>query len=98
VANELRDGGAWGVVNHATSGTLVENNRITNHAGFKLAGKPRPAGLGVGIDIAGSSEAVIRNNTLVNNSTFDIEWDGKGQNTFIGNLCTKASREGLCGL
>jgi parallel beta-helix repeat protein len=97
VDNEFRDGGAWGVTNRTTSGTLIESNRITNHAGFKLAGKPRPVGSGVGIDIAGSSEAVIRNNTLQNNSTFDIEWDGAGHNTFGGNRCTKASRDGLCG-
>jgi hypothetical protein len=58
----------------------------------------RPVVSGVGIDLAGSSEAVIRNNTLRNNSTFDIEWDGTGQNTFTGNRCTKASRDGLCGL
>lgn len=98
VDNEFRDGGAWGVTNRTTSGTLIENNRITNHTGFKLAGKSRPVGSGVGIDIAGSSEVVIRNNTLQNNSTFDIEWDGTGQNTFTGNLCTKTSRDGLCGL
>jgi parallel beta-helix repeat (two copies) len=98
VNNELRDGSAWGITNRATNGTLVENNRITNHTGFKLAGKPRPVGAGVGIDIAGSSEAVIRNNALQNNSAFDIEWDGMGQNSFIGNRCTKASRGGLCGL
>lgn len=97
VDNELRDGGVWGVMNRATNGTLIENNRITNHTGFKLAGKPRPAGYGVGIDLTGSSGAVIRNNTLRNNSTFDIEWDGTGQNTFTGNVCTKASREGPCG-
>ncbi len=97
VDNEFRDGGAWGVTNRTTNGTLIENNRITNHTGFKLAGKPRPVGSGVGIDIAGSSEAVIRNNALQNNSAFDIEWDGMGQNTFAGNRCTKASRDGLCG-
>jgi len=96
--NEFRDGGAWGVTNRATSGTLIENNRITNHTGFKLAGKSRPAGSGVGIDIASSSGVLIRNNTLQNNSTFDIEWDGTGDNTFTGNRCTKASRDGLCGL
>jgi parallel beta-helix repeat protein len=96
VDNELRDGGAWGVTNRNTSGTLIENNRITNHVGFKLAGKPRPVGSGVGIDIATSSGAVIRNNTLGNNSAFDIEWDGTGQNTFAGNLCTKPSRDRLC--
>jgi len=98
VNNEFRDGGAWGITNRATNGTLVENNRITNHTGFKLPGKPRPIGSGVGIDIAGSSEVVIKSNTLQNNSTFDIEWDGTGQNTFAGNRCTKASRDGLCGL
>ncbi len=98
VDNEFRDGGAWGVTNRTTSGTLIENNRITNHAGFKLAGKPRPVGSGVGIDIAGSSEAVIRNNTLQNFSTFDIEWDGMGRNTFAGNRCTRAPRDGLCDL
>ena len=98
VNNEFRDGGAWGVTNRTTNGTLIENNRITNHRGFKLAGKPRPVGSGVGIDVAGSSEAVIRNNALQNNSAFDIEWDGTGQNTFAGNRCTKASRDGLCGL
>jgi len=98
VDNELRDGGVWGVMNRATNGTLVEKNRITNHTGFKLAGKPRPVGYGVGIDVTGSSEAVIRNNALQNNSAFDIEWDGMGQNTFTGNVCTKASRDGLCGL
>lgn len=97
VDNELRDGGVWGVMNRATNGTLIENNHITNHTGFKLAGKPRPVGYGVGIDVTGSSELVIRNNTLRNNSTFDIEWDGTGQNTFTGNVCTKASREGPCG-
>jgi parallel beta-helix repeat protein len=97
VDNELRDGGAWGVTNRNTRGTLVENNRITNHTGFKLGGKPRLVGSGVGIDIASSSGTVIRNNTLQKNSTFDIEWDGTGQNTFTGNLCTKASRDGLCG-
>ncbi len=96
VDNELRDGGVWGVMNRATNGTLVEKNRITNHTGFKLAGKPRPVGYGVGIDVTGSSEAVIRNNALQNNSAFDIEWDGTGQNTFAGNRCAKASREGLC--
>jgi parallel beta-helix repeat protein len=96
--NEFRDGGAWGVTNRTTNGTLVENNRITNHTGFKLPEKSRPVGSGVGIDIAGSSEVVIRNNTLQDNSTFDIEWDGTGQNTFAGNHCTTASRDGLCGL
>lgn len=94
--NELRDGGAWGVINHATSGTLVEDNRITNHTGFKLAGKPRAVGNGVGVGVAGSSEVVIRNNSVQNNSTFDIEWDGTGANTFSGNRCSKASRDGLC--
>ncbi|MEO6332448.1 MAG: right-handed parallel beta-helix repeat-containing protein [Gemmatimonadaceae bacterium] len=98
VNNEFRDGGAWGVTNRTTNGTLIENNRIMNHSGFKLPGKPRPVGSGVGIDIAGSREAVIRNNTLQNNSAFDIEWDGIGQNTFAGNRCTKASRDGLCEL
>jgi parallel beta-helix repeat protein len=97
VKNEFRDGGAWGVTNRTTDGTLIQNNRIANHTGFKLAGKPRPVGLGVGIDLAGSSEVVIRNNTLQNNSTFDIEWDGTGQNTFTGNRCTKVSRNDLCG-
>ncbi|HVS61489.1 MAG TPA: right-handed parallel beta-helix repeat-containing protein [Gemmatimonadaceae bacterium] len=97
VDNELRDGGVWGVMNRATNGTLVEKNRIMNHTGFKLAGKPRSVGYGVGIDVTGSSEAVIRNNTLQNNTAFDIEWDGTGHNTFIGNRCTKASRGGLCG-
>jgi parallel beta-helix repeat protein len=94
--NEFRDGGAWGVTNRKTNGTLIEHNRITNHTGFKLAGKPRPVDVGVGIDLAGSSEAVIRDNSLQNNSTFDIEWDGTGQNTFTGNRCTSASRNGLC--
>lgn len=97
VDNEFRDGGAWGVTNRTTDGTLIENNRITNHTGFKLTGKPRPVASGVGIDLAGSSEVVIRNNTLQNNSTFDIEWEGTGQNTFTGNRCTKASRNDLCG-
>jgi parallel beta-helix repeat protein len=97
VDNEFRDGGVWGVTNRRTNGTLIEHNRITSHTGFKLPGKPRPAGLGVGIDVKESSEAVIRNNTLQNNSTFDIEWDGTGQNTFTGNRCTKPSRDGLCG-
>ncbi len=97
VENEFRDGGAWGVTNRTTDGTLIENNRITHHTGFKLAGKPRPVASGVGIDLAGSSEVVIRNNTLQNNSTFDIEWDGIGQATFTGNRCTKASRDDLCG-
>jgi len=97
MSNEFRDGGAWGVTNRTTDGTLIENNRITNHTGFKLPGKPRPVGSGVGIDIAGSSEAVIRNNTLQNNSAFDIEWDGMGRNTFAGNRCTKTSRDSLCG-
>lgn len=96
VNNEFRDGGAWGVTNRTTNGTLIENNRITNHTGFKLPGKPRPLGSGVGIDIAGSSESIIRNNTMQNNSVFDIEWDGMGQNTFAGNRCAKASRDGLC--
>jgi parallel beta-helix repeat protein len=98
VDNEFRDGGAWGVTNRTTDGTRVENNRIRNHTGFKLAGKPRPVGSGVGIDIAGSSEVVIRNNRLQDNSTFDIEWDGTGQNSFQGNRCTKTSHDGLCGL
>jgi parallel beta-helix repeat protein len=96
--NELRDGGAWGVTNRNTSGTVIVNNRITNHIGFQLVGKPRPVRSGVGIDVASSSETVIRNNTLQGNSTFDIEWDGTGQNVFAGNRCAKASREGLCGL
>jgi parallel beta-helix repeat protein len=98
VDNELRDGGAWGVINYTTRGTLVERNRITNHTGFKLAGKYRPVGSGVGIGITSSSEAVIRNNTVQNNSTFDIEWDGTGANTFTDNRCSKASRDGLCSL
>jgi parallel beta-helix repeat protein len=96
VDNEFREGGAWGVTNRTTDGTLIENNRITNHTGFKLSGKPRPEGSGVGIDIAGSSKVVIRDNTVRKNSTFDIEWDGTGQNTFTGNRCTKPSRDGLC--
>jgi parallel beta-helix repeat protein len=96
VNNEFRDGGAWGVTNRTTNGTLVENNRITNHTGFKLPGKPRPIGSGVGIDIAASSDVVIKSNTLQNNSTFDIEWDGTGQNIFTANRCAKASRDGLC--
>lgn len=95
--NELRDGGAWGVVNRGTRGTVIENNRITNHTGFRVAGKPRPVGSGVGIDIIASSEVVIRNNTLHGNSTFDIAWDETGQNTFAGNRCANASRDGLCG-
>lgn len=98
VDNELRKGGVWGVINHATSATLVEGNRITNHTGFKLAGKFRPVGYGVGIGVTNSSAAVIRNNTVQNNSTFDIEWDGTGANTFNANRCTKESRTGLCGL
>jgi parallel beta-helix repeat protein len=97
VDNEFRNGGAWGATNRMTDSTRIESNRITNHAGFKLPGKPRPVGSGVGIDIAGSSEVVIRNNSLHDNSTFDIEWDGTGQNFFQGNRCTKASRDGLCG-
>ncbi|HEU4747761.1 MAG TPA: right-handed parallel beta-helix repeat-containing protein [Gemmatimonadaceae bacterium] len=96
VSNEFRDGGAWGVTNRITDGTLIENNRIANHTGFQLPGKPRPVGAGVGIDIATSSEVVIRRNTLLNNSTFDIEWDGTGQNVFTANRCAKASRGGLC--
>jgi len=95
--NEFRDGGAWGVTNRRTGGTLVENNRITNHTGFRLTGKSRPVGVGVGIDVAGSSEVVIKNNTVQNSSALDIEWDGMGQNSFSGNRCTKASRKGLCG-
>ncbi len=94
--NQFREGGAWGVTNRNTNGTLVEKNRIINHRGFRLAGKPRPVGSGVGIDVAGSSEVVVRENTLQNNSTFDIEWDGTGENAFAGNRCTKASRKGLC--
>lgn len=97
VDNELRDGGVWGVINHATSATLVEANRITSHTGFKLAGKFRPVGYGVGIGVTNSSGAVIRNNTVQNNSSFDVEWDGKGQNSFTGNRCAKESRTGLCG-
>ncbi len=97
VNNELRDGGAWGVTNRTTDGTRVENNRITNHTGFRLPGKPRPIGSGVGIDIASSSEVVIRNNTLQDNSTLDIEWDGTGRNSFQGNRCRKASGAALCG-
>lgn len=96
VDNEFRDAGAWGVTNRTTNGTLIASNRITNHTGFKLAGKPRPVGAGVGIDIGGSSELVITNNTLQNNSTSDIEWDRTGKNTFAGNQCTKASGDGLC--
>jgi parallel beta-helix repeat protein len=95
--NELRDGGAWGVTNRNTPGTVIVNNRITNHVGFRLPGKPRPVGSGVGIDVAASSETVVRNNTLQTNSMFDIEWDGTGHNVFAGNVCTKASRERLCG-
>jgi parallel beta-helix repeat protein len=94
--NQFRDGGAWGVTNRNTNGTLVEKNRIINHRGFRMAGKPRPAGSGVGIDVAGSSEVVIRDNTVQNNTAFDIEWDGTGENVFAGNRCTKASRQGLC--
>jgi parallel beta-helix repeat protein len=96
--NEFRDGGAWGVINHATIGTLIEGNSIANHTGFKLAGKYRPVGSGVGIGITRSSQAVIRNNTVQNNSTFDIDWDGTGTNTFTDNRCGKASRDGLCRL
>jgi parallel beta-helix repeat protein len=97
VDNEFRDGGAWGVTNRTTNGTLVANNRITNHTGFKLSGKPRPVGSGVGIDVAESNGVTSRDNTLRDNSAFDIEWDGTGQNTFTGNRCTKASRNDLCG-
>src|SRR5688572_14856983 len=97
VDNEVREGGAWGVTNRTTNGTLVADNRITNHTGFKLSGKPRPVGWGVGIDIAESNGVTSRHNTLHDNSAFDIEWDGTGQNTFTGNRCTKASRNDLCG-
>jgi parallel beta-helix repeat protein len=97
VDNEFRDGGAWGVTNRTTNGTLIANNRITNHTGFKLAGKPRPVGSGVGLDIAESDGVISRDNTLRNNTSLDIEWDGTGQNTFAGNRCTTASREDLCG-
>jgi parallel beta-helix repeat protein len=94
--NQFRDGGAWGVTNRHTNGTLIEKNSITNHRGFRIAGKPRPAGSGVGIDVASSTKVEIRENTLRNNSSFDIEWDGAGNNVFAGNRCTNASRQGLC--
>jgi parallel beta-helix repeat protein len=97
VDNELRDGGAWGIVNHETNGTRIENNRVTNHTGFRLSGKPRPVGSGVGIGVSGSTGVDIRNNVSQSNSTLDIEWDAAGQNDFTGNRCSTASQEGLCG-
>lgn len=96
VNNELRDGGAWGIVNTSTNATVVRDNRITRHTGFKLAGKPRPVGSGVGIGIVTSADAQVTGNTLSQNSAADIEWDGAGRNVFARNRCVRAVGGELC--
>lgn len=96
VSNELRDGGAWGIVNTSTNATVIRDNRVTGHTGFKLAGKPRPVGSGVGIDIVTSADVQVTGNTLSRNSAADIEWDGAGRNLFARNRCARPVGGALC--
>jgi parallel beta-helix repeat protein len=85
--NIIRDGGLWGVTNRSTDGTIIENNQIYGHQGFKL---PKPLApwilpeelhKGVGIDIATSSHIRVVGNKLSDNKTADIEWDGLNPET-----------------
>lgn len=87
--NIIRDGGLWGVTNRSTDGTIIENNQIYGHQGFKVDKPLAPWVLpeqlrkGVGIDIATSSNLRVVGNKLYNNKTADIEWDGLNPETNI---------------
>lgn len=87
--NIIRDGGLWGVTNRSTDGTIIENNQIYNHQGFKLDKplapwiKPEELRKGVGVDIATSSHTRVVGNKLADNKTADIEWDGLNPETNI---------------
>jgi parallel beta-helix repeat protein len=87
--NIIRDGGLWGVTNRSTNGTLIENNHIYGHQGFKVDKplapwiKPEELRKGVGIDLATSSHTRVVGNKLSDNKTTDIEWDGLNSETNV---------------
>lgn len=87
--NIIRDGGLWGVTNRSTDGTIIENNQIYGHQGFKVD-KPLAPWIkleelrkGVGLDIATSSNLRIVGNRLSDNKTADIEYDGLNPETNV---------------
>ncbi|MDQ4140909.1 MAG: right-handed parallel beta-helix repeat-containing protein [Bacteroidota bacterium] len=87
--NIFREGGLWGVTNRSTDGTIIENNQITGHQGFKVDKpmapwiKPEELRKGVGIDIAASKNTRVIGNRLSDNKTADIEYDGLNKETNI---------------
>jgi hypothetical protein len=89
-----------GILLQGTTDTVVSRNRVTRNApsGFSAV----PSGgivLVSGAPAGGSVERnnVIRNNVALNNSPFDIFWDGAGTgNRFPQNRCQKSSPGWIC--
>jgi hypothetical protein len=59
-SNVLQNGGAWGITNRGTDGTVIDGKRVNHHRGFTLAKPDWPGvGVGTGIDVSSSTDVVV---------------------------------------
>jgi parallel beta-helix repeat protein len=96
--NNLNGNGRYGISNVSTDGTLIAANRAIRERGlFSFPDEPQ---VRFGIDIRESSGVSVVENLAVANSgapgSFDLFWDGVGENAFESNGCRRSSPEELC--
>ncbi len=98
VDNDLDDNGRYGLANIRTNGTHIASNRASRERGLW----PFPAASqdSYGVYVGESDGTDVNNITAYGNShtagSFDLFWDGRGKNRFLGNDCGRGSLIDLC--
>jgi parallel beta-helix repeat protein len=93
--NNFSNNGERGIYHGNTEGTWIEGNRFSYNAGYRGV-SPAAQGLSRGIVLRKSNKVTVLDNTVRNNTAFDISWDKAGEITFIDNACGTADQPGLC--
>ena len=96
VDNNFSNNGQWGISHRNTEGTWIGGNRFSYNAGAQGVITGEKDRRSIGIELRKSNKVTVLDNTVRNNTAFDISWDKAGEITFIDNACGTADQPGLC--
>jgi len=96
--NTVLDNGRYGIDVQNTETIWIEGNRVSNGRGpWGTAPFARDVmGVGLGINLLNVNKATLRDNRARGNTGVDLNWDGKGTNTFNANACENSEPAGVC--
>jgi len=94
--NNFSNNGQWGISHRNTEGTWIEGNRFSYNAGALGLISTETDRRSIGIELLKSNKVTVSDNTVRNNTLFDISWDNTGEITFANNACQTANQPGLC--